>query len=345
MENKLNISTDSVRSGPPANILVDKFGRNFNYLRIAVNEICNLRCIYCMPEQGLDFKSPAHLLQVEEIIRILKISTELGVNKIRFTGGEPLLYPQLPQLINAAVSMGPINSVNLTTNGIFLDQRAASLKKAGLAGLNISLDTLQDKKFRQITRRNELSRVLNGLEAAKSLHFSSLKINIVVLKGFNDDELFNFVELTRDYPLTVRFIELMPFDSHQIWKTGKFLSGDHILKELKHKYPVLEKAIGTRTEYNIFQIPKYEGKVAIIPAFSRTICRLCNRLRITADGKIRNCLFAHNEIDILQHMRQGGTDLEISALLRSAMWNKHENGWEAQKTGRELRPSMAQIGG
>jgi len=345
MEKKTNILTEPVQSGPGTRILADKFGRKFNYLRLAVNEACNLRCIYCMPAEGLKFKPAQHLLQVGEILRILEISAELGINKIRFTGGEPLLNPYLPQLIKTAASINSIKSVNITSNGLLLKEKAAILKKSGLNGLNISLDTLQEKKYEKITRRNEFSRVIQGLSEAKSSNFSSLKINVVVMKGFNDDELLDFVELSREYPLTVRFIELMPFDSHQIWKTGKFFSADHIMEKLINSFPNLNAAEGTKTEHRVYQLPGYAGKIAVIPSFSRNICGACNRLRITADGKIRNCLFAHNEFDLLNLMRDGGTDREISELLKKAMWVKKKNGWLAQKTGEELRPSMAQIGG
>ena len=336
---------DSEAYAPARPSITDQFGRTFNYLRIAVNEKCNLRCIYCMPEEGVQFNPKNEILTTEEILRVVKVVSDLGVNKIRFTGGEPLLRGDITKLVGKSSSTPGIESVHLTTNGVLLDRYAGDLKESGLAGVNISIDTLNIEKYIQITRRDELVRAMEGLEAAKTAGIPSIKINAVALRGFNDSEIVEFVELTKNYPLTVRFIELMPFDAHQIWKTGKFFSAENIQKELKDHFPNIKTTDGTATEHFIFQVPNYAGKVAVIPSYSRNLCGNCNRIRLTADGNIRNCLYAHNELNLRDLMRSGGTDKEMKELILSAMWKKQIDGWTAQKTGSDSRESMTQIGG
>ena len=325
--------------------IIDRFGRTFNYLRIAVNEKCNLRCIYCMPEEGVPFKPKNEILTTNEILRVVKVVSDLGVNKIRFTGGEPLLRGDIVKLVGKSSSTPGIESIHLTTNGVLLGRYAGNLKEAGLTGVNISIDTLNPEKFLQITRRDELVRAMEGLEAAKTAGIPFIKVNAVALRGFNDSEIVEFVELTKDYPLTVRFIELMPFDAHQIWKTGKFFSAEHIQKELKDHFPEIKTTDGTATEHAIFQIPNYAGKVAVIPSYSRNLCGNCNRIRITADGKLLNCLYSQNETNLRDAMRIGKSDMEIGEMIRGTMKNKFKDGWEAQNQGSAKRESMTQIGG
>jgi cyclic pyranopterin phosphate synthase len=267
------------------------------------------------------------------------------VNKVRFTGGEPLMHPHIISLVEMASNTPRIDSVHLTTNAVFLKKMVEELKYAGLQGINISIDTLDTKKYLRMTRRNTLNQAMEGLEAAISAGIPSIKINAVVLRGFNDSELKDFVELTRGHSITVRFIELMPFDDHQIWKTGKFMSAQHIKQNLKQYFPNISPADGSRTEHAIYKIPSYKGKIAVIPAFSRSLCGQCNRIRITADGKIRNCLFTRDENDILGLMQGGGTDDDMKTMLVDTMWKKAYDGWEAQNSGIETRNSMSQIGG
>jgi len=325
--------------------IIDQFGRVFTYLRIAVNQDCNLRCIYCMPEKGIRFVKSKNKMSQNEISRILKVSSELGVNKIRFTGGEPLIHPHIISLVEIANKTPGIDSVHITTNAVFLKNMIGNLKKAGLKGINISIDTLDMKKYLLITRRNILNKAIEGLEAAISIGLQSIKINVVVLRGFNDCELKDFAELTKEHPITVRFIELMPFDDNQIWRTGKFMSAYDIKQKLNEYFPNMALTFGSNTEHTIYNIPNYKGKIAVIPAFSRNLCAQCNRIRITSDGKIRNCLFASNENDILSPIRRGGSDIDLKRILISSMWKKTYNGWEAQNLKKETRNSMAQIGG
>ncbi|MCH8327698.1 MAG: GTP 3',8-cyclase MoaA [Candidatus Marinimicrobia bacterium] len=347
---QLQTSTPAASHGQTGQPLVDRFGRTFDYLRLAIIERCNLRCIYCMPEQGIDFVPQAELLSVEEMNRLIRVIAGAGVSKVRFTGGEPLMHPEILPLVSAAAGTAGIASVHVTTNGLLLKDMAADLKQAGLSGINISLDTLREDRFAQIARRPRLADALAGLEAALSVGFAAVKINVVALRGFNEDEVVDFAEMTREANITVRFIELMPFDAHQIWKTGTFLRLDTILHRLEETYGRLPEAAGSATESSVYRLPGHLGKVALIPAYTRTLCSSCNRIRITADGKIRNCLYAHNEFDLLSLLRSGADDGEILSLLRRAMLGKLKDGWQAQEApgvnGQERdRSSMTQIGG
>ncbi len=325
--------------------ITDNYGRTFRYLRIAVNERCNFRCIYCMPEKGMPFNSQNKLLTRDEIFKVIKIMADLNVEKIRFTGGEPLLRKDISKVIRFASDLPSISSISLTTNGFLLSYYINRLQEAGLTGINISLDTLSPEKFKKITRKNGLDMVLNGLEKAIKSGIPSIKVNVVIMRDFNDNELVDFVELTRNNKITVRFIELMPFDSHQIWETGKFYSAEQIVKDLKNRVTGLFTEKGSRTEKYIFRKNGYKGKIAVIPAFTRNICTDCNRIRITADGKLMNCLYSKNETNLIDAIRGGINDHTIKNMIRDTMKKKFINGWVAQNQGIESRKSMTQIGG
>ena len=328
-----------------SDLIVDRFGRLFNYARIAVNEKCNLRCVYCMPEEGVNFKPDKDLLSNTEIKRVISILSCLGVQKIRFTGGEPLLRKDIFNLIEDTSVRKKVKSVHLTTNGILLDKIVDRLVSSGLSGVNISLDTLKPDRFKLITRRFGLEKVINGLESALSTKALKVKLNVVLMRNFNDDELLSFAELTKTRRIVVRFIELMPFDSKQIWKTGKFYGSNEIIRELRKNFPNMENAIGTKTEHSIFQVPGYLGKIAVIPAYSRNLCGACNRIRITADGKILNCLFSNVEHDLRDVLRNNKDNDAIKKIIKNVMLDKMRNGWLAQKSGENRRNSMTQIGG
>lgn len=325
--------------------IIDQFSRSFTYVRIALNEQCNLRCIYCMPKEGIDFRSEDKLLTTEEIYRFIKIISTMGVSKIRFTGGEPLLRKDLSKLVQFAKGTLGIESVHLTTNGLLLSKQIQELERTGLSGINISLDTLDTVKFKKITRRDGLDLVLDGLEKAMQSTIKSIKLNVVVMRDFNNDEIMDFVALTKENDITVRFIELMPFDSHQIWKTGKFYGADHIVSDLEKHLGELKNVAGSPTEHHVFRINGYKGKVAVIPAYSRSLCGECNRIRITADGKLLNCLYSQSESNLRDMMRSGASNEEIQEKIQKTMWKKLKDGWEAQHHGNEHRESMTQIGG
>ena len=330
---------------PKSQSIVDRFGRTFNYLRLAVNEMCNLRCIYCMPEEGINFKSENKILSDSEIFKLIQITTELGVSKIRFTGGEPLLRKGIIDIIKYTKDIKTVNSINLTTNGILLSSMLDKLENSGLSGINISIDTLNPEKYKIISRRDSLNKVMDSLHQAIKQNCFKIKINVVAMKDFNDDELVDFIELTKENNITVRFIELMPFDSHQIWKTGKFYKADEILSQIKYRYKDFVDVSGSSTEHHIFRLKGYLGKVAIIPSYTRSLCGQCNRIRITADGNLLNCLYSQKGIDLLSPIRQNLTNQEIKRIIKQGMYKKLKDGWEAHKKGFEYKSSMTQIGG
>ena len=325
--------------------ILDHHDREFDYLRLAVNEKCNLRCIYCMPEEGVKLLNEDQYLSKLEIKRIISLFTQMGISKIRFTGGEPLLREDISELIRYAKNECKIKQVHLTTNGILLNKYLDQFSRAGLSGINISLDSLRPERFKKITRRDKLQKVLDNIILVQDSVIPSLKINVVFMRGFNDDELLDFVEFTKTNHLTVRFIELMPFDAHQIWKTGKFYKSKEIINDLKHKVKDLHPITGSNTEHYIFQVDGYLGKIAIIPSYSRNLCINCNRIRITADGSLRNCLYSKEEKSLRDLIRKGALDQELKEMVRGSFFTKHKDGWEAQRVKGNNRESMTQIGG
>ena len=324
--------------------LVDKHGRVFDYLRLAINERCNLRCIYCMAEDKV-FPPNESMLQPPEVRRIVDIVARLGVHKIRFTGGEPLLHPQIVSYV-AYAKQAAIPHVHLTTHGVLLASKIDDLVAAGLSGVNISIDSLDEHTFRKITRRGFFDKVIAGIEGALK-HDIVLKLNVVAMRNINDHEIDSFVEWTIKHNITVRFIELMPFDDKQIWKTGRFVQGKRLYTEFLRLYPSMQLCSGSQTEHHVLKLPHALGKIAIIPSYSRDICGRCNRFRITADGKIRNCLYAQSECDLLQLLRDGHSDAQIIDAIRQNISEKYKDGWHAQQAepAKGSRTSMSQIGG
>ncbi len=326
----------------------DNFGRIFDYLRIAVTERCNLRCQYCMPEEGVDFKHGERILTLDELVRVVRVLTSVGVKKVRLTGGEPLVRKDILPLVRGLAELSGVESVHMTSNGLLFDKVAQPLLDAGLTGINFSLDTFDEEKFKKITRRAGSDKVLAAIDRALELGYASVKINVVAMRGFNEDEVLDFVELTRDRRVTVRFIELMPFDADQIWKTGKFLKTQWLEEKLAERFEDLGQTQGSPTEHTVYQLPGYQGKVAMIPAYSRTLCSACTRIRLTADGQIRNCLYSADEFDLRGLLRAGASDRDIVAFFVKAMGQKLKEGWEAQERAKAFggkRTSMTQIGG
>ncbi len=325
--------------------LQDQFGRTFDYVRIAVTEKCNLRCTYCMPEEGVDFKKGEQILQADEIVRVIGSLARMGIKKVRFTGGEPLVRKDIVKLVEGAASTPGIKSVHLTTNGILFSRYAKDLLSAGLTGVNISLDSLDADKFQRITRRTGVEKVLDSIRLALDLGFPRVKVNIVLMRGFNEDEFPAFCELTKDMGVTVRFIEFMPFDAHQIWESGEhFASAENMVQQLHTMYPGIGETSGTRTEHHIFQVPGYKGKIAIIPAFTRSLCGNCSRIRLTADGKIRNCLYSDDEYDLRPVVRANGSDDEVASVFRKAFHEKAKDGFESKKRSSVKRVNISDVG-
>lgn len=338
--------------------LCDRHGRIFDYARFAIIEQCNLRCVYCLPEDNFNFQQADKLLTQQEILRTIRLLADMGVTKIRFTGGEPLLRRDLVDIIAATRDIAGIKTIHLTTNGVLFPKYAHDLYAAGLDGVNISLDTLIAERFKKITRRKHLDKVLHSIALANEIGFATVKINVVVIQGCNDDEIFDFCELSKDYNNTIRFIELMPFDAQQIWDDGAhMLSAEKLVTMIKGFYADISTVQGTRTEHYIFKAAGYRGKIAVIPAYTRKLCGDCTRIRITADGNIMNCLYSNKTYSIRQLLRNQCSDKDLELLFRKAFDEKPKTGFEAEKenifpidiksihTDQLKRSSMTQIGG
>ncbi len=303
--------------------LSDSFQRPVNYLRISVTDRCNLRCIYCMPPEGVELMSHRDILSYEEIYTIAKAAAELGIDKIRVTGGEPLIRLGLPELIKMLAGIEAINDIALTTNGILLADYAAELKSAGLKRVNISLDTLDPDKFRRITRvQSELRQVLEGIEKAKEAGLEPVKLNMVVMSGINDDELIDFAARTIDQEWHVRFIELMPVNG-DVNSAPRFVPASEMRKRLEplgELEPCLPSAGNGPAKY--FRLPGAKGTIGFITPVSEHFCFNCNRMRLTADGKLRPCLLSDYEIDLKTRLRAGISREGLKKLFKKAVAEK-----------------------
>lgn len=274
--------------------MTDTFGRQITYLRLSVTERCNLRCRYCMPEEGICKKPHNEMLTEDEMILAIEAAASLGIHKLRLTGGEPLVKKNILSICRRAAEVDGIREICLTTNGILLPEMAKDLKKAGVDRLNISLDTLDAEKYRYITRRGTLEDAFAGIEAALSAGFEQLKINTVLIGGFNDDEIPQLAELTRRYPADVRFIELMPMYDSGDFGSEAYVPGDAVLKAL----PELEERPSSDGVARLYRLPNARGNVGLISAVSSHFCATCNRIRLTADGKLKPCLHSDQEFSI-----------------------------------------------
>jgi len=276
--------------------MLDEYGRKIDYLRISVTDLCNLRCRYCMPGSGVEKKAHTEILRLEEIEQVVRAAAELGFKKIRFTGGEPLVRRGLTELISRISCIPGIEDIGLTTNGVLLKEYALPLWQAGLRRVNISIDSLQDAKYRWITRVGELSGVMEGIEMAMAAGFSPIKLNVVLVGGFNDDEIKDFVALTRERQIEVRFIELMPVGEAADWDAAHFLPGSEVLERVPELTPLPFKGRGGIARY--YKLPGSRGDVGLISPLSDCFCAGCNRIRLTADGKLKPCLLSNFELDI-----------------------------------------------
>jgi cyclic pyranopterin phosphate synthase len=323
--------------------LVDAYGRRIDYVRIAVTEACNLRCTYCLRDDSCTAPAMKDALDTAQMTRLIGMFGQTGFRKVRFTGGEPLLRKDLVRLVSAARETGLIRNIRVTTNGLLLADRLKELVEAGVDGFNISLDTLDAERFRTITRRDEFGKVRRSLDLLLERPDMALKINMLLLRGINQDEIPAFVELTRTRPVTVRFMELQPFDDHQIWRTGRFMGAEMIRELLYREFPQLEQMTGGGTEHYSFRIPGHLGSIAIIPAYSRNFCSRCSRLRVTADGHLVSCLYRDESVDLKPFLREGGSPELLRARIEEAVRNKPKDGI---KSGRgNAVSSMSRIGG
>jgi cyclic pyranopterin phosphate synthase len=309
--------------------LVDTFGRPHDNLRISVTDRCNIRCFYCMPEDAKNFQPRAEILTFEEIERFVRIAAGLGVTKIRITGGEPLLRKDLPVLIAKLAAIPGIRDLAMTTNGVLLAEHADALYQAGLRRLNVHLDTLDRQRFRQITRRDNLDQVLEGIERCRSLGFGPIKINTVAVKNLVEPDLVPLARYGRERGIAIRYIEFMPLDSQGLWDRDKVLLMDTILAILSREICPLDAIPDQdpRAPATEFRFRDGIGGVGFIASVSKPFCLNCNRIRLTADGHIRYCLFAVEESNVKALLRDGSSDEAIAALIRGtirAKWLGHE---------------------
>jgi molybdenum cofactor biosynthesis protein A len=329
-------------------LLIDNHGRTINYLRLAVTDKCNLRCFYCMPEDGLNWLSRTELMSYEEMLRACTLLVNMGIQKIRITGGEPFVRKDIMKLLTAISKLNGLNELSLTTNGVLTAPYVAELKAIGVRSVNLSLDTLDAGRFFSITRRDEFGGVMATLDELLK-HNIEVKINAVVMDGKNTQDIIPLVELTKDLPVSVRFIEEMPFNGDgQIHNTVMSWDYIRILEEIEQAYPGIKKIQDPAysTAYN-YQVPGHRGNVGIIAAYSRTFCGTCNRIRITPQGTLKNCLYDDGVLNIKDLMRAGNNDATIKDSLLNAFNNRVKDGWEAEKLVKNtgMHESMAAIGG
>ncbi|XP_051469163.1 molybdenum cofactor biosynthesis protein 1 isoform X2 [Apus apus] len=309
-------------AAPFSAFLTDSFGRQHNYLRISLTEKCNLRCQYCMPEEGVQLTPKSELLTTQEIITLARLFVKEGVEKIRLTGGEPLIRPDVVDIVGQLYKLEGLKTIAVTTNGINLTRLLPRLKEAGLNAINISLDTLVPAKFEFIVRRKGFHKVMEGIHKATELGYRPVKVNCVVMRGFNEDELLSFVDLTKDLPLDVRFIEYMPFDGNK-WNFKKMVSYKEMLDTIKQQWPELEKLpCETSSTAKSYKVPHFQGQVSFITSMSEHFCGSCNRLRITADGNLKVCLFGNSEVSLRDHLRSGASEEELVQVIGAAVGRK-----------------------
>lgn len=321
-------------------VLFDPFQRHINYLRISVTDRCNLRCIYCMPPEGIPLVPHSEILSYEEISLVVRVGAELGINKIRLTGGEPLVRAGLPKLVQMLSQIKGIDEVSLTTNGTFLKRYALGLKQAGLSRINISLDTLKVDRFRHITRLGELGDVLSGIEAARDAGLRPVKINMVVMKGINDDEVQDFAKMTYEGGWHVRFIELMPFaDVTELVPSSEVRQRIMSLGKLEPCFPVAGNGPA-----RYYRLPGAEGTIGFISPVTEPFCSNCNRMRLTSNGRLCPCLLSEDDVDLKGVLRRNASPQELERLILKAIASKPECHHLADGIV-PIKQNMSQIGG
>ncbi|XP_008836140.1 molybdenum cofactor biosynthesis protein 1 isoform X2 [Nannospalax galili] len=309
-------------AAPFSAFLTDSFGRQHSYLRISLTEKCNLRCQYCMPEEGVPLTPKADLLTTEEILTLARLFVKEGVDKIRLTGGEPLIRPDVVDIVGQLHQLEGLRTIGVTTNGINLAWLLPKLQQAGLSAINISLDTLVPAKFEFIVRRKGFHKVMEGIHKAIELGYNPVKVNCVVMRGLNEDELLNFVALTEGLPLDVRFIEYMPFDGNK-WNFKKMVSYKEMLDTIRQQWPGLVKLPEEESSTaKAYKIPGFRGQISFITSMSEHFCGTCNRLRITADGNLKVCLFGNSEVSLRDHLRAGASEEELLRIIGAAVGRK-----------------------
>jgi cyclic pyranopterin phosphate synthase len=327
--------------------LIDSFGRVHNNLRISVTDRCNIRCFYCMPADNVEFMDRKELLSFEELERFVRVAVTLGVDKVRLTGGEPLVRRDLHKLVANIAAIPEIQDIGLTTNGILLAEQAAQLYAAGLRRVNISLDALDPVRFKEITRREGYEKVIESIRVAQQVGFDPVKVNAVSIRGMTEEQIVPFGHFARETGVEVRFIEFMPLDADNAWEREKVLFAHEIIEALSREIMPLVPTghQDDRAPAADFVFEDGVGRIGFIASISRPFCTNCNRFRLTADGKLRNCLFSLEETDVKSIIRSGGSDAEIASAIRESIAEKKE-GHEIN-TARFIQPDrpMYSIGG
>lgn len=313
-------------------MLRDAYNRPLHDLRISVTDRCNFRCTYCMPQDEYEWLEKSEVLSFEEITRLTRLFLSLGVEKIRLTGGEPLARRDLDMLVSQLTALDPSPEICLTTNGSLLTEKIRSLKAAGLRRLNVSIDSLRPERFRQITKRGDLKKVLEGLEAAKRLSFPRIKINTVIERGVNDDEILDLVAFAREHEFSIRFIEFMDVGNANEWRLDKIVPKREILETIHARFPLREigREKGSAPSVDYEFIDGRAGDVGVIASVTEPFCGSCTRARLTADGKLVTCLFAHTGYDLKKLMRNGATDAELLDIL-FAVWGKRKDRYSEER--------------
>ncbi|QHV95857.1 GTP 3',8-cyclase MoaA [Spirosoma endbachense] len=326
-------------------MIYDNHNRPISYLRLAVTDRCNLRCFYCMPEEGIKYLPKHQLLTYEEMERIVLVLARLGVQKVRITGGEPFVRAGLMDFLRRLAEIDGLKDISLTTNGVLTAPHVADLVALGVRSVNLSLDTLDRERFRQITRRDELPAVLKTLDALLEAGIQT-KINAVVMDGQNTQDLIPLTDLTRTLPVDVRFIEEMPFNGEGSHYPVLHWTHRRIVDEIRTYYPNLQKIPDPQfsTSAN-YQIPVHQGTIGVIAAFSRTFCGTCNRIRLTAQGTLKTCLYDNGVLDVRALIRSGASDDELTSAFLRAFAHRPANGFEAEQSRDTVTESMSTIGG
>jgi GTP 3',8-cyclase len=326
--------------------LTDSWGRGIRSLRVSVTDRCNFRCRYCMPAEGLPWLPKPEVLAFEEIHRLVRLMAEMGVSEVRLTGGEPLVRRDLPELVGLLADTPGVEDLSLTTNGVLLDRLAKPLVAAGLRRVNVSLDSLSHTRFAEITRRDALDRVLRGLDVAESFpELRPIKVNSVAIRGFSETEVPALAELARRKPYVVRFLEFMPLDADERWDADKVLSGAEIRAIVEERWPLVEIPAGPSSTSRRFRFADGAGEIGFISPITEPFCSSCDRIRLTADGRLRTCLFSRGEWNLREPLRGGASDRELRELIREAVAHKELKHRVNEPGFVRASRTMSQIGG
>jgi GTP 3',8-cyclase len=326
--------------------LVDGHGRLISDLRVSVTDRCNFRCQYCMPADGLPWLDRAEVLRFEEIERVVRVLAGMGVSDVRLTGGEPLVRREFPRLVSMLAGVEGVRDLSLTTNGYLLERDADALVDAGIHRVNVSIDSLQRDRFFAITRRDSLPQVLRGLDAlARHPEVHPIKVNAVAMRGFTEEEALPFAEFARSTAFQVRFIEFMPLDADHAWTRDSVLTGDEVRRIIDAVHPLEELPREPSATARVFRFADGRGEIGFVNPVSEPFCADCNRIRLTADGKLRTCLFSMHETDLREPLRDGSSDGEIERIVREAVWRKELKHHVGEPGFRQPPRTMSSIGG